>query len=193
MSTGVGGLCRRLFTMSISSIRNAFLILCGTPPFCRQKSLNSSGLGLYKVLNALHRDAGPCWLQCFPQLCQVGWMFFGWWTILDTHRKPLSMKNPAAVLDRNWCAWHLLPTGGWWHLDWGVRAHSNAWNEINGMASNTSTHAFHVVDTFYLLHSSHYYELSSPFKGTYIFCLCPLNGTHIQPMYQLYKGLQILI
>ena len=31
------------------------------------------------------------------QLGQVGWMFIGWWTILDTHRKLLSVENPAAV------------------------------------------------------------------------------------------------
>ena len=29
--------------------------------------------------------------------CQVGWMSFGWWTILDTHGKLLSVKNPAAL------------------------------------------------------------------------------------------------
>jgi hypothetical protein len=55
------------------------------------------GHGLYKVSKAFHRDAGPYWLQCFPQLCQVGWMSFGWWTILDTHRKLLSVKNPAVL------------------------------------------------------------------------------------------------
>ena len=30
------------------------------------------------------REAGPCGLKSFQQLCQVGWMSFGWWTILDT-------------------------------------------------------------------------------------------------------------
>jgi hypothetical protein len=25
------------------------------------------------------------------------WMSFGWWTILDTHEKLLSVKNPAAL------------------------------------------------------------------------------------------------
>ena len=35
--------------------------------------------------------------NAFPQLCQVGWMSFGWWTILDTHGKLLSVKNPAAL------------------------------------------------------------------------------------------------
>jgi hypothetical protein len=27
----------------------------------------------------------------------AGWMSFGWWTILDTHRKLLSVKKPAAL------------------------------------------------------------------------------------------------
>jgi hypothetical protein len=30
---------------------------------------------------------------CFPQLCQVGWMSFGWWTILNTHRELLSTRK----------------------------------------------------------------------------------------------------
>jgi hypothetical protein len=29
--------------------------------------------------------------------CQVGWMPIWWWTILDTHRKLLIVKNPAAL------------------------------------------------------------------------------------------------
>ena len=29
--------------------------------------------------------------------CQVGWMSFGWWTILDTQGKLLSVKNPAVL------------------------------------------------------------------------------------------------
>ena len=59
-----------------------------------------------------YRDAGPCWLQCFPQLCQVSWMSFGWWTILDSHGKLLSLKNPAALqflTHSNQCTRHLLP------------------------------------------------------------------------------------
>jgi hypothetical protein len=46
--------------------------------------------------------------KCFPQLCQVEWMSFGWWTILDTHRKLLSVKTPAAMqflTHANRCAW----------------------------------------------------------------------------------------
>jgi hypothetical protein len=65
-------------------------------PLCPQNSLNSLGYGLYKVSKAAHRVADPCWLQCVPQ-CQVGWMSFGWWTILDTHGKLLIVKNPAAL------------------------------------------------------------------------------------------------
>jgi hypothetical protein len=26
-----------------------------------------------------------------------GWIYFGWWTIHDTHKKLLSVKNPAAL------------------------------------------------------------------------------------------------
>ena len=80
----------------VQNIRNTFLILSCTP-FCPQNSLNSSGHGLCKVSKAFQRDAGPCWLHWFPQLCQVAWMSFRWWTVLDTHRKLLSMKNPAAL------------------------------------------------------------------------------------------------
>ena len=43
--------------------------------------------------------------------CQVGWMSFGWLTILDTHWKLLSV-NPisVAVLDTNRCAWFYYHT-----------------------------------------------------------------------------------
>ena len=79
----------------------------GTPsniklhPFCPQKCLNLSGHGLYKVLIAFHRNSTPCWLQCFPQLYQVGWMSFGWWTILDAHGKHFEREKPSSgvVLD----------------------------------------------------------------------------------------------
>jgi hypothetical protein len=52
------------------------------------------------VLEELHTHSleGTLMLaDCFPQLCQVGWMSFGWWTIRDTHRKRLRMKNPAPL------------------------------------------------------------------------------------------------
>ena len=50
--------------------------------------------------------------------CQVGWMSFGWWTILDTHRKLLRVKNPAALLFlTHLCAWHLPPYPVQWHLN----------------------------------------------------------------------------
>ena len=42
---------------------------------------------------------------------QVVWMSFGWWTILDTHGKLLSVKNPVALqFLTQWtrCTWHLL-------------------------------------------------------------------------------------
>ena len=53
------------------NIKNSFIILsCTHPPhpLCPQNSLNSSEHGLYKVSKAFHRDAGPSWLQCFPQV-----------------------------------------------------------------------------------------------------------------------------
>ena len=76
--------------------KTTFLIL-SCAPFCPQNSLNSSGHGPYKVSKVFHKDAGSCWLQCFPQLCQAGWIPFGWWTILDTHGRLLSVKNPAEL------------------------------------------------------------------------------------------------
>ena len=79
-------MCVNMYTEWTKHIEDTFLIL-SCIPFCLQNSLNSSDHGLYKVLKAFHRDAGPCWLQCFPQLCQDGWMSFEGWTILDTHRK----------------------------------------------------------------------------------------------------------
>jgi hypothetical protein len=33
----------------------------------------------------------------FDHCPAVGWMSFEWWTILDTHRKLLSVKSPAAL------------------------------------------------------------------------------------------------
>ena len=60
---------------------------------CPQNSLISQD----KVSKAFHRDVGPCSLQCFPQQCQVDRMSFGWGTILDTHRKLLSVKIPATL------------------------------------------------------------------------------------------------
>jgi hypothetical protein len=76
-----------LSTLSVQNIRNTFLILSCTA-FCPQNSLNFSGMD-YKVSKVFHRDAGPCWLKYFQHLCQFRWMSFGWWTVLDTHRKLL--------------------------------------------------------------------------------------------------------
>ena len=77
---------------------------------CVKQSLFLLGHGLYKVLKAFHRDSGPCWLQCIQQLCQVGWMSFGWWTILDTHGKQLSMKN-----GNDFSCWNTGPFAKeWW-------------------------------------------------------------------------------
>ena len=79
-----------------NNIRHTFLIL-SCAPFSPQNSLNSSGHGLYNVSKVFNRDADPCWLQCLPQLCQVGSMSFGWWTILDTHGKLLSFKISSSI------------------------------------------------------------------------------------------------
>ena len=41
-----------------------------------------------------------CWPMLTPKLlqsCQLDWMSFGRWTILDTHGKLLSVKNLAAL------------------------------------------------------------------------------------------------
>ena len=63
-------------TLTIPTIRNTFLISSCTPSFCPQNRLNSSDHGLYKGSKV------------------------GWWTILDTHRKLMSMKNPVSIVSR---------------------------------------------------------------------------------------------
>ena len=95
-------------TLTVQNIINTFLILS---PLLSSEQLQFVGAWTTRC-QAFHRVASPCWFQCFPQLCQVGWMSYGWWTILDTHGKLLSMKNPAALqflTHSNQCAWHLLP------------------------------------------------------------------------------------
>ena len=87
------------------------------------------GHGLYKVSIAFHRDAEPCWRQCFPQLCQDVRMSFGWWTILDTHMKLLSGKNPAVLqflTHSNQRAWHMLPYPVQRHFNLGTHTQSMA-------------------------------------------------------------------
>jgi hypothetical protein len=37
-----------------------------------------------------------------------GFMFFGWWAILDAPVEP-EKHSSVAVLDKNWCAWNPLP------------------------------------------------------------------------------------
>uniref|UniRef100_A0A4W5LEU1 Phospholipid/glycerol acyltransferase domain-containing protein n=1 Tax=Hucho hucho TaxID=62062 RepID=A0A4W5LEU1_9TELE len=82
------------------------------PPFCPQNSLNSSGSWTLQGVESVPQG---CWphvdSNASPQLCQVGWMSFGWWTILDTHTETVECEKPSsvAVLDTNRCAWHLLP------------------------------------------------------------------------------------
>ena len=79
----------RLSTLGEQNIRNTFLILRYTH-FCRGVDSTSCRKRSTGML-------APCGLQCFPQLCHVGWMSFGWWTVLDTHGKLLSVKNPSAL------------------------------------------------------------------------------------------------
>ena len=55
------------YTLSVQNIKNTFLILSCTA-FCPQNSLNLSWT--LQDVKGLHRDVSPCWLQCFPQLCQ---------------------------------------------------------------------------------------------------------------------------
>ena len=95
VSRTVLSLLQYKYTLSVQNIKNTFLILSCTP-LCPQNRLNLSWHGLYKGLKAFHGEAGPCRLQCFPQLCQVGWMSFGWWTIPDTDRCLASTTIPCS-------------------------------------------------------------------------------------------------
>ena len=85
------------YTLNIQSIRNTFLILSCTP-FCPQNSLNSLvGAWTLQGVESVPQGRWPMLRKCFPKLCQVGWMSFGFWTALDTHGKLLSLENPAAL------------------------------------------------------------------------------------------------
>lgn len=100
--------------MIIPNIRNTFLILsCTRLPFCPQNSLNSSRHGLYKV-----SKVWPMLTPMLQQQRQVGWMSFGWLTILDTHQKLLCVKNRAALLTnpvRRHCHFCLAHSSPEWH------------------------------------------------------------------------------
>jgi hypothetical protein len=91
------------FALSVQNIRNTFLILsCNS--FCPQNSLNSSGHGLHMVWKETHRDAGPWWLQCFPQLCQVGWEWISLPTDVQLDRN-LVTRQATAVSWIHLCSW----------------------------------------------------------------------------------------
>ena len=79
-------------TLSVQNNRNLFLLLSCTP-FWTQNSLNLLGHGLYKVSKAFHRDAGPCWLQCFPTVVSS-------WLVVDLYSELLAPSHPTdAQLD----------------------------------------------------------------------------------------------
>ena len=81
-------------TLSIPNIRSTFLIWSCTPflllpseqpQFVRAWTLQEHSTGMLANVdsNASHS--------------QVAWMSLEWWTILDIHRKLLSVKNPAVL------------------------------------------------------------------------------------------------
>jgi hypothetical protein len=88
----------RVHTLTMPNIRNTILILSCTPSLflCHQNSLN------VRVWTPHGVESIPqgCWPMStpIPQLCQDGWMSFGWRTSLDTHRKLLSLKKKPAAL-----------------------------------------------------------------------------------------------
>ena len=132
-----------------------------------QNSHSSLEHGLYKVLKAFHRNAGPCWLRCFPQLCQVDWMSFGCWTIPDTQRKLLSVKNPAALqffTHSNRCAWHLLPSKRD-HLD--SPGQSMSWKEQVFLMFCTLSVYLELEANEYLIMKQFLKSNVSPVKETY--------------------------
>ena len=81
-------------------------------PFSPQKRLNLSGHGLYKVFESVPQGCWPHVDSNASQTCVKVWVTcaFGWWTILDTHGKLLSVEKSAALLCFFWHWLVLLAT-----------------------------------------------------------------------------------
>ena len=94
--------------LSVENISNTFLILSCTP-FWPQNSL---GAWILQGDKSVPQGCWPMLIPMFPTVVSSWLYVLGWWTILDTHRKLLSVKNTAAsqfLTHSNRCAWHLLP------------------------------------------------------------------------------------
>ena len=96
--------------MSVQNIKDTFLILRCTIPFCPQNSLNSPGHGLYKV-SSIPQGCWPMLTSVLPTVVASSLDIL--WVVdysLYT-RETVAGEKPSsvAVLDTHRCAWHLLP------------------------------------------------------------------------------------
>ena len=130
--------------------------------------------------------------QCFPQLGQVGWMSFGWWIILDTDGKLLSVENPAALqllTHSNRCAWHLLLFPIQRHLPIHPQWHTYT-NHVSIVKNPSLTGLFPFIYTdwsgFKLTSiSTHSFHLDSPSQSVMeracfahlVYCACLISTT----------------
>lgn len=97
-----------------------------------RKGIVFSSLGLMRS-RKLWSDAE---IEC--SLCsELPWLP-GYATLTLTH-KPLLLTTPFPPrLATSSKEVNIYTTGGWCHLNWGGRVHSNGWNGMNGMVSNSS-------------------------------------------------------